>query len=62
MQLCYPISDVLVIVRRPSYTLYDDRGTRCTKIPTPLLWRSAYTRFYVVKREVKRGYRVMRLA
>ena len=30
MQLCYPISDVLVVVRRPSNTLYYDRHTGCT--------------------------------
>ena len=53
MQFCYPISNVLVVVRRPSYTLYDDCGTRCTTAATPIVWRSAYTRFYVVKREAK---------
>jgi len=46
-------SDVLMVVWRPSYTLYDDCGTRCTTAVTPIVWRSAYTRSYIVKREAK---------
>ena len=38
MQFCYPISDVLVVVRRPSYTLYYGRHTHCmtTVVHLPL--------------------------
>lgn len=53
MQFCYPISDVLVVVRRPSYTLYDDCGTRCTMAVTPIVWGSSHTHTYSVKQEAK---------
>ena len=59
MQFCYPISNVLVVVRRPSYTLYDDCGTRRTMVATPIVWRSAYTHTYSVKQEAKQGFWLM---
>lgn len=56
MQFCYPISDVLVVVRRPSYTLYDDCGTRCTTAATPIVWRLPYAHPYSIKQEAKQGF------
>lgn len=59
MQLCYPISDVLVVVRRPSYTLYDDCGTRCATAAILIVWRSSHTHTYSVKQEAKQGFWLM---